>query len=107
MAKELHLELLLGKQVRDAKGNSIGRIEEIRAEPQGDEWVIHEYLIGVAAIVERLSARTIGLGVLHLLSARNIHEGFCMTWDKLDLTDPDHPRLTCTIEQLKSLSNTD
>ncbi len=40
--------------------------------------------------------------MLRLLGARNIHEGFCIPWDKLDLTDPDRPRLTCTIEQLKS-----
>lgn len=102
---ELHLELLLGKQVHDFKGNSIGRIEEVRAEQQGDEWVIQEYLIGPAAILERLSAWTIGLAVLHLLGARKIHGGFSVPWHKLDLTDPTHPRLTCTIQELKQVDH--
>lgn len=44
MATEVHLELLLGKSVVDQAGKPVGRIEEVRAEQQVDEWVIHEYL---------------------------------------------------------------
>lgn len=35
--REIHLELLLGKRVLDLEGKPIGRIEEVRAEQQGDE----------------------------------------------------------------------
>lgn len=105
MAQEVHLELLLGKRVLDQTGKPIGRIEEVRAEQQGDEWVIQEYLVGTAALLERLSAWTIGLGILHLLGARNIHSGYRIPWNQLDLTDPEHPRLHCRLQELHPLSN--
>jgi hypothetical protein len=106
MAKrELHLELLLGKSVFDTMNNPIGRIEEVRAEQQGDEWVIREYLVGVVAIFERLSAWNLGAGLMHLLGARNLHQGYRVPWDKLDLSDPGQPRLLCTLDELKEISH--
>jgi sporulation protein YlmC with PRC-barrel domain len=104
MANEIHLELLLGKAVLDSTGKAIGRIEEVRAFKQGEEWIVQEYLIGYAAVLERLSAWTIGLGILHLLGAHKIHGGYTIPWDKLDLTNPNKPRLRCSLDELKSLS---
>lgn len=103
--REVHLELLLGKRVLNPKGKPVGRIEEVRAEQQGDEWFVHEYLIGTAALLERLSAWRIGLGILRLLGARKIHGGYSVPWDKLDLTDPEKPRLLCPLDELKTFSN--
>ncbi|MEH2071857.1 MAG: hypothetical protein V7K47_27535 [Nostoc sp.] len=102
---EIHLELLLGKQVLDSTGKAIGRIEEICAEQQGEEWVIKEYLIGYAAILERLSAWNIGIGILNLLGAQKIYGGYTVPWDMLDLTDPQKPRLHCSLDELKSNNN--
>ena len=102
--REIHLELLLGKSVLDSTGKAVGRIEEVRAEQQGEEWIVKEYLIGYAAVLERLSAWTIGLGILHLLGAHKIHGGYTVPWDKLDLTDPEKPRLRCSLDALKSLN---
>ncbi|MBH8565569.1 hypothetical protein I8748_25920 [Nostoc sp. CENA67] len=101
--REVHLELLLGKSVLDLTGKAIGRIEEVRAEQQGREWIVTEYLIGYAATLERLSAWTIGLKILHLLGAYKIHGSYRVPWDKLDLTDPDKPRLLCSLNDLKLL----
>jgi sporulation protein YlmC with PRC-barrel domain len=100
MAREIHLELLLGKRVLDSTGKPIGRIQEVRAEQQGDEWVVQEYLIGTAALIERLSAWRIGLGLLPILGAGKINGGYSVPWNKLDLTDPNHPRLRCTLQEL-------
>lgn len=102
--REVHLELLLGKRVLDSNEKPVGRIEEVRAEKQGDEWIVQEYLIGSAALLERLSAWTIGLKILHLLGARKIYGGYTIPWDKLDLTDLEKPRLRCSVEELKKLS---
>jgi sporulation protein YlmC with PRC-barrel domain len=102
--RELHLELLLNKQVLDSTGQAIGRIEEIRAEQQEDDWVIQEYLIGPAAILERFSAWSIGLWLLHLLGARKLYGSYRIPWNKLDLSDPEHPRLFCTLDDLKALN---
>jgi hypothetical protein len=104
MTQEIYLELLLGKSVLDSTGKSVGRIEEFRAEKQGNEWFIQEYLIGYPAILERLSAWTVGLAILHTLGARKLHGGYRVPWDKLDLTNLEQPRLLCTLEELKVIS---
>ena len=104
MTRELHLELLIGKCVFDVVGNRVGRIEEVRAEPQGDEWTIIEYYVGVAAILERFSAWNLGTGLLHFLGARKLHKGYCIPWDKLDLSDLEHPRLFCKMDELKKIT---
>lgn len=102
---EIHLEMLLSKRVVDLEGKPFGRIEEVRAEKLGNEWFVQEYLIGPAAILERLSAWSIGLKILHLLGARKIYSGYRVPWDKLDLTDPLKPRLLCNLHELKTFSN--
>jgi sporulation protein YlmC with PRC-barrel domain len=99
-ARELKLELLLGRQVRDSAGDRVGRIEEFRAEQQGDEWVIIEYLVGAAALAERLSVRSLVAKTLGFFGMHDRHQGFSIPWEKLDLSDPEHPRLTCTIAEL-------
>lgn len=102
-ARELHLETLLGKQVMDVTGQPIGRIEEVRAQQQDQEWVIQEYWVGSAAVLERLSAWTLGLGLLRLLRARKLPNGYRIPWDQLDLSNPDRPRLKCTLQALTAV----
>lgn len=102
---EINLELLLSKSVIDPKGKPVGRIEEVLVEQQGNQWIVREYLIGSAAILERLSAWTIGLSILHLMGARKLHTGYRVPWDKLDLTDPKKPRLLCNLHELKTFYN--
>lgn len=104
---EIHLELLLSKQVRDLTGKPIGRIQEVCAEKQGEQWVVLEYLVGTAAALERLSAWTIGLKIIQMFGARSstINDGYRIPWDKLDLTDPEKPRLLCNLEELNKLSD--
>jgi len=91
--RELHLEQLLGRRVRAANGRSIGRLEEVRAERRPGGWVVTEYLIGPAALFERLSAQ-----LLPFLRARR---GLVARWDQLDLSDPEHPRLHCAVQDLQ------
>lgn len=103
--REIHLELLLGKQVLDCEGNAIGRIEEIRAEPEGEDWTIREYLVGITALWERLSAWRIGIGLAKLLGARKLNGGYRIPWNLLDLSDPESPRLYCTRSELEALKD--
>jgi sporulation protein YlmC with PRC-barrel domain len=104
MTSELHLEQLIGRCVYDSVGNRVGRIEEVHAKQQGDDWVILEYLVGTAAIVERLSAWNLGTGLLHFLGARKLNKSYRIPWNQLDLSNPEHPRLICTVEKLKEIS---
>lgn len=101
--REVHLERLLGKHVLDSEGKSVGRIEEVIAEKRGDEWVVKEYEIGPIALLDRMSARNIGAALLGLVGAKE-DRGYRVSWDKLDLTDPQKPRLNCASHELEPLS---
>ncbi len=82
---EIHLELLIGRRVVDANGNTVGHIEEIVARRTRNECVIEEFHTGSGSGLERL------LG--HALGFRWAHKPHVIKWDQLDLTDPLHPRL--------------
>ena len=101
--REAHLELLLGRHVLDRSGKSIGRIEEVRAECLGDEFVIQEFLVGRYALFERLSAWDIGHSLLRAFGAKAL-SGYRVSWDKLDLADVNKPRLLCATDELKKIS---
>src|SRR5436309_15353753 len=94
---EVKLELLLGRRVVDVNGVRVGRIEEILADREGDELLVTQYLVGSYGLFQRLSIFHFGMGLLHYLGGRahsaNPHR---IPWDKLDLSNCEHPRLTCT-----------
>ena len=94
--RELRLEGLLGRRVFAGNNQSVGRLEEFRAERQGSALVITDYLIGAAGLVQRFG---VGLG---LLFGRH-GAGYIARWDQLDISDPDHPRLTCPVNELRTL----
>ena len=91
---EIHLELLLGRKVRDTRGRPVGRIEDVAAEREGLDCVVEEFHLGPHALLERLSLR-----FTRILRGRS-HGIRRVPWDRLDLGDPTRPRLTCTLEEL-------
>ena len=93
---KVHLELLLGKLVRDSEGARAGRILSVRAERQGDECLVRDYRLGPAALMSRL-----GISVLRLVGWPARKEPLRVPWEQLDLSDPEQPRLRCTLEELK------
>jgi sporulation protein YlmC with PRC-barrel domain len=98
----INLELLLSRRVLTRDGRPVGRIEEIQAEADGDDLVVTEYHLGAPGMLERLSASLIGGAILDLFGMRK-RNGFRVPWDKLDLSDPEHPRLSCEAEELDRL----
>jgi sporulation protein YlmC with PRC-barrel domain len=103
--QEINLELLVGKRVYGLNGRSIGHVEEIRAELRKGECYVEEYLVGAYAVAERLAALSIGRAILRLFGATRKHEGYRVPWDKLDLTDPERPRLLCGVGELETLAH--
>ena len=101
--REVRIEMLLGRRVLDSTGKSVGRIEEVIAERQGDEWVVREYLVGSAALLHRLSALDIGRALLGLFRAKE-NAGYRVPWDKLNLTDLEKPCLHCPLHELETLT---
>lgn len=103
--REIHLELLLDRWVRDGEGHSVGRIEEVKVERQGEHWVITEFHLGRRALLERLCVRHFGFALVGYLGAHKLPAGHVVPWDKMDLSDPHRPRLKCRKEELRSLED--
>jgi hypothetical protein len=94
---ECRVELLLGRRVRALDGPVVGRIEELRAEREHDYYVVTEFHLGPSALIEALAVRHLGFtwpGRIH---------GYRVRWDQLDLSDQEHPRLTCPVEELERI----
>ena len=83
----IRLDDLVGRVVRDMEGGVVGRIFEIRAEEDGDALVVAEYHLGTAALLER-----VGITMLKLIG-RAHREPIKVSWDRMDISDPDNPRL--------------
>ena len=83
----VHVELLVGKRVRDANGRVIGRIEEILARRRGADFFVEEYHLGPAAWLEKL-----GISTARMIGFRP-REPRRIPWQQLDLSDPENPRL--------------
>src|ERR1700760_1314747 len=98
---EVKLELLIGRRVVDVDGLFVGRIEEVLAEREGDQLLVTEYHVGTQGLFERFSVYGIGARLLRYLGARaNSAHPHRIPWDKLDLSDSEHPRLTCAAGEL-------
>src|SRR5215210_6152642 len=102
MAEELHLELILGRKVYDSEDRSVGRLEEVIAEERGGELVVKEYLVGGAAMLQRLSITRLGRTFLGLLGTKE--NCYRVPWNKIDLTQTDKLRLLCAEDELEVLS---
>ena len=90
----LHLELLLGREVLDANGEKVGRIEEAIAQKIDGEWVVTEFLCGRFGAMERFSIHHLGNALVHMLGATGTSpKAQRIKWSDLDLSDPEHPRL--------------
>jgi hypothetical protein len=99
MAHELRFEDLIGKTVRNAHGRAIGRIEDARLEPDGDDYLVSHFLLGPLERMPRIKAFlgelptfvALGLG-----AARDLRP---LPWRWFDLSDPKRPVLTTGTEE--------
>lgn len=84
----VHLEHLLGKRVRDANGRIAGHILAVHGVIDGPQCRITEFHLGTAALLGRL-----GITTARLFGLPTGREPIRVPWQKLDLSDPDHPKL--------------
>jgi len=108
VSREVALHNLLGRTVRDPNGREVGRIEELRAEIElhdgGNEYVVTEFHVGSFGAIESLAGAHFARMLLHRLGRFAPYESHAIPWDRLDLTDVQHPTTLDTIEQLKAKS---
>ena len=95
MTRLLRLDRLVGREVYTANHRRLGRLHECRAERRGADWVVTEYVIGAAGLVERL-----GLGMRLVLGLER-PSGYVARWDQIDVSNPDRPTLTCPVAELR------
>jgi hypothetical protein len=89
--RELHVEHLLGRRVRDANGAVIGRVEELCVEIVDGEPLVTEIHVGAAALLERIGAFVHQLPFVALIPwSPRLHR---IRWNEIDWSDPRHPRL--------------
>jgi sporulation protein YlmC with PRC-barrel domain len=95
---EINLEILIGKSVIAQNGHAIGRLEEIDAEiSRNGTLTVQGYRMGKYAFLDRLAGRSIGRTLLNAARARSEYR---LSYDKLDISDPLHPRLTCKLDDI-------
>jgi hypothetical protein len=86
--RKIHFELLLGRLVRDPAGARIGRIFSAHADLDGDDYVVREFLLGPGSLLARF-----GIPIHRWEPVR-------VPWDLLDISDPETPRLRCSVAEL-------
>lgn len=96
--REVHVEHLLGRRVRDVDDAVIGRIEELVAERVETAHVVTEFHVGPAALLERVGRFVHQLPLLNALPL--MHWEYRIPWQLLDLSDPDRPRVRCRKAEL-------
>jgi hypothetical protein len=91
--RRIRVHKLLSRQVLDAGGRPVGRIEELRARVREGECVVEEYVLGREGLMERLSVSELSLVALGALGAWRGFAGHRVAWEQMDLSDPQRPRL--------------
>src|SRR5215210_8092413 len=104
--REVHIERLLGHKVFDSEGKRVGRLEEVVAVRQDNEWVVQEYWVGSGALLHRLSVRGAARALLGFFGAKE-NAGFKVPWDKIDLSQTKRLRLNCAHQELEKLTEKD
>jgi sporulation protein YlmC with PRC-barrel domain len=91
-SREIYLEDLLGRLVRTAAGRVVGRIEDVRAEPVGDDYLVREVVLGELGLRARLFGMAAQLPTLQALGLARGSRTRTVPWEWLDFSDPDRPR---------------
>lgn len=92
-AREVRLERLLGTLLVDAHGYPVGCIEDVEAEPAGDDYLVTNVVVGPHGRLARLLGAAHQLPTLRALGLGRRQRIRRVPWTWLDLSDPAHPRL--------------
>ena len=101
MSAELSVELLMGRDVRDADGEVLGHIADLRAGDEDGELVVRYYLVVPARGAYRISVRSLLLEVLKLFRLPLGGKEYRIPWDEMDLSDPGRPRVRLRKEHME------
>ena len=92
MSRQVRLQELLGRRVRDADGKVLGHIMEISATWRGKECYVDAFHLGTAALLSRL-----GISAARLVGWPLAREPKRIPWQEMDLSDPEKPRVKADV----------
>jgi hypothetical protein len=91
-AREVRLEALIGLPVT-GPGGAFARIEDLRVEPEGEEYLVRSYILGPLGMLAKLAAFLWELPTLRALGLARKARIRVVPWELIDLSDPEHPKL--------------
>jgi hypothetical protein len=91
-SREVGLEELLGRVVRSAAGRPVGVIQDVRAQPHGDDYLVHEILLVELGLRAKLLAILQQLPTFRALGLGRPYQVRPVPWNWLDLSDPENIR---------------
>jgi hypothetical protein len=94
MADRIRFEDLLGKVVRNSHGRPIGRIDDARMEPDGEDYLITHFILAPLGRLERIRSFLGELPTLIAVGIGTERDLRPLPWDWFDLSDPERPVLT-------------
>jgi sporulation protein YlmC with PRC-barrel domain len=106
-ASELKFETLVGRTVRNQHGRAIGRIEDVRVEPDGEDYVVTEFVLGPLEWIPRLRRFLGQLPTLRGMGLGRGHEMRPIPWRWIDLSDPLRPVLSAEWERTERTEKTE
>lgn len=92
--REIRVDLLAGRMVRDPAGRRVGKIRELVAEiagPGSGEYVVREFHLSTGGLVEALAGSQLARVLADRFGRRP--NRVVVGWQDLDLSDPERPRL--------------
>jgi sporulation protein YlmC with PRC-barrel domain len=89
--RELAFEELLGRVVRTAAGRRVGWIEDVRVEPEGEDYVVKDVVLGELGLRARLFSVAAQLPTLRALGLTGQYRTRAIPWQWLDFSDPHRP----------------
>ncbi len=101
--KEISVEQLLGTRVVDSEGNKLGRIHEISAQRGEDSCLVDAYYVGGRAMVVRIARWAVPNSISSAIESKLLRP-YRIAWDEMDLSDPRHPRVRLTKEQIRRVA---
>lgn len=95
--REVRIEQLIGRRVRDADGRAVGRIEEmtcaIELHERGRDYMVRTLQVGTFGALDALGGSRVLRLLLGVLLPRRAYRCLEVPWNRIDLSDPTRPRL--------------
>lgn len=95
--REVRIEQLIGRRVRDAEGCDVGRIEEMVCEIElhgrGRDYVVRAIHVGTFGALDALGGSRVLRLLLRTLLPSRAYRRVDVPWSSIDLSDPERPRL--------------